>query len=281
MVYSFNGKATDKDTLEVEINNRGLNYGDGVFETMKYANGRINFWEDHYFRLMANMRILRMEIPMSFSPEFLEQQLKKIVETNELNHKAARLKLLVWRKAGGYYTPESNDIDYLITVSELPSAVYELNEKGWETDLFKDYYKPKSLLSGIKTTSAALYTVAGIFKKENGLDECILMNDNKSVAEGISHNIFMVKDKEVISPPLESGCLKGVMRKKVIELLPKMGYTVSEKEFSPFEIQKADELFFTNTINGVRWVSRYRKKEFKSDCSRLLIEKINIKVALG
>jgi len=227
------------------------------------------------------MRILRMEIPMSFSPEYLEEQIRATLTENYLSEKAARVRLQVIRKEGGLYTPVSNEVNFLISVTELDEPNYSLNEKGLEVDLFKDYYKQKSLLSNIKSGSAVLYTVASIFKKENGLDECLLLNDDKMIAEAISANVFVVKGKEILTPPLTDGCLKGVMRKQVLEILPKMGYEVSEKSISPFDLQKADELFFTNASKGIQWVEKYRKKTFVKEVSQALITRLNIQVALG
>lgn len=281
MLYNWNEKMQKAPTLEVGLDNRALNYGDGVFESMKFANQRINFWEDHYFRLMASMRILRMEIPMSFSPEYLEDQIKQTIKANALTQKAVRVKLLVMRKAGGLYEPQSNDVDLLITVAELAHTQYQLNEEGLEVDIFKDYFKSKSLLSTVKSTSAQFYSLASIFKKENQLDECLLLNDDKSVVEAISSNVFMLKGGTVYTPPLSDGCLKGVMRKQVMELLPKMDYKLVEKSFSPFEIQKADELFLTNAIHGVRWVRQYRKKSFSKNCSEKLVKRLNLAAAIG
>ncbi len=281
MLYNFNGKILDGKTIELSIQNRALNYGDGLFETMKFAHNRINFWEDHYFRLMSSMRILRMEIPMAFSPEFLEDEMRKTLQANDLEGKTARVKLLVFRMEGGFYTPENSGVDFLITVSELENPKYELNDEGLEIDLFKDYYKQASLLSNLKTTAATLYTVASIFKKENGFDECILLNDNKMVADCISSNLFLVKEKTVFTPPLSDGCLKGVMRKQVIGLLPKIGFEIKEESFSPFELQRADAVYLTNAIHGVQWVKKYRKKDFEKGLAEELVHKINLKAALG
>ena len=72
-MINFNGTITNDNKLS--INNRGYRYGDGLFETIKVVNSKIIFWEDHYFRLMASMRILRMEIPMNFTMEYLEGQI--------------------------------------------------------------------------------------------------------------------------------------------------------------------------------------------------------------
>lgn len=279
MRYNHNGKIIDSTSLEVPVNNRALQYGDGIFETMKFANGRINFWEQHYFRLMASMRIVRMEIPLRFSPEFLEQEMQKTLEANDLD--TARIKFLVYRKEGGYYTPDTNDVDYLIFTTSLESPAFQLNEKGLEIDLYRDFYKQKGLLSNLKSSSAMIYTLASIFKKENKLDDVLLLNDDKMVAEASSSNVFMVKDTNVITPPLSDGCIKGVMRNKVLELLPLLGYEVHEQSFSPFDLQKADELFLTNATHGIRWVKAYRKKSFQNNCSLELVKKLNVAVALG
>jgi branched-chain amino acid aminotransferase len=281
MDYNLNGFIIRNKHLGIQISNRGLNYGDGVFETLKFANNRINFWEDHYFRLMASMRIVRMDIPMDFSPEYLEDQIRKTLDVNGLSNKAARVKLLVVRKAGGLYTPETNAVDFLITTEELSSPSFQLNEKGLNIDLYKDFYKNSGMLSTIKTTSAQLYTVASIFRKENNYDECLLLNERKEVVEAISANIFIVKGDDLITPPLESGCLKGIMRKKIIEFATQLNFNVKEESFSPFALQKADEVWLSNSIKGLQWVGQYRKKSYRQERAAEMLKKININIALN
>jgi branched-chain amino acid aminotransferase len=281
MDYNLNGFIIRNKHLGIQINNRGLNYGDGIFETLKFANNRINFWEDHYFRLMASMRIVRMDIPMNFSPEYLENQIRKTLEVNGLSEKAARVKLLVVRKAGGLYTPETNAVDFLITTEESSTPSFQLNEQGLNIDLYKDFYKNSGMLSTIKTTSAQLYTVASIFRKENHYDECLLLNERKEVVEAISSNIFIVKGDDLITPPLESGCLKGIMRKKIIEFAPQLKFNVKEESFSPFALQKADEVWLSNSIKGLQWVGQYRKKSYRQERAAEMLKKININIALN
>jgi branched-chain amino acid aminotransferase len=281
MDYNLNGFIIRNKHLGIQINNRGLNYGDGIFETLKFANNRINFWEDHYFRLMASMRIVRMDIPMDFSPEYLENQIRKTLAVNGLSEKAARVKLLVVRKAGGLYTPETNAVDFLITTEESSTPSFQLNEQGLNIDLYKDFYKNSGMLSTIKTTSAQLYTVASIFRKENHYDECLLLNERKEVVEAISSNIFIVKGDDLITPPLESGCLKGIMRKKIIEFAPQLKFNVKEESFSPFALQKADEVWLSNSIKGLQWVGQYRKKSYRQERAAEMLNKININIALN
>ncbi len=281
MAYNFNGTLREGEELSVDLRNRALNYGDSIFESMRFAHNRINFWEDHYFRLMANMRIVRMEIPLDFSPEYLEKQIRETITANGLQSQSARVRLSTWRKSGGLYTPANNVVDFLITANPLVSEKYTLNEKGLEVDLYKDFYVQKSMFSTLKTGSSLLSVVAAVYKKENGLDECLLLNDQKELTEAISANLFLVKGKEVFTPPLSSGCLKGVMRKRVLALLPKLGFAVREEAINPFELQRADEVFLTNAIAGIRWVGKYRKKEYTNTVSAVLVDKINLDAALA
>jgi branched-chain amino acid aminotransferase len=281
MNYNLNGYIIRNKHLNIQVNNRGLNYGDGIFETLKYSRGRLNFWEDHYFRLMASMRIVRMEIPMNFSPEYLKEQILKTISANNLEDKGVRIKLLVVRKAGGLYTPTNNGIDFLVTVQEWPIERYELNSTGIEVDLFKDFFKLSGLLGNLKSTSAQLYTIAGIFGEENKLDDVLLLNEHKEVIESISSNIFMLKGNVLSTPPLSSGCLKGIMRKQIIEIAAQMKMEVKEEAFSPFALQKADELWLSNSMHGLRWVAKYRRKEYRGTMALEIVKKLNVKVALS
>src|SRR5690606_3021927 len=97
-MVNLNGNITENETIS--IHNRGLNYGDAVFETLRFSGGKIYFWEDHYFRLMASMRILRMEIPMNFTMEFLEEQILKTINSAENKESTFRKKLWFWEKNG-------------------------------------------------------------------------------------------------------------------------------------------------------------------------------------
>ena len=83
----LNGEFESAESPVLTFSNRGFNYGDGVFETIRVINNEILFWEDHYFRLMSSMRIMRMEIPQEFSPENLEQEVKSLIDKNELTKK--------------------------------------------------------------------------------------------------------------------------------------------------------------------------------------------------
>lgn len=280
-MINFNGNLQDNNTV-ITNNNRAYAYGDGLFETIKAVHGKLLFFEDHYFRLMASMRIMRMEIPMSFTLEFLQDEILKTLKANQLDNATSRVKLQVHRVEGGLYQPESNDVEFIVSVKALDQDFYLLNEGDYEVDLFKDFYVSPSLISTLKTNNKALNVVGSIYAKENKLANCLLINTNKSVVEALNGNVFLVKGNTIKTPPLSDGCLKGIIRKQLIEIINLMDeYTLEEASISPFEIQKADEMFITNVITGIQPVSKYRKKQFKTDVAKALLQKLNVKVRLS
>ncbi|MCC8359138.1 aminotransferase class IV [Salinimicrobium sediminilitoris] len=273
---NINGQLFEKDEASLSIANRGFAYGDAVFETIRVVNGRIIFWEDHYFRLMASMRIMRMEIPLTFSPEFLEAEILQIVRENDLFDTQARVKFIVSRKPGGLYTPETNEIDYLITSEALADAFYLFKEDFYEVELFKDHYVTAGLLSTLKTNNRAVNILAGIYAKENEYHNCLLLNEQKNVVEALNSNLFLVVDKVIKTPPLKDGCIKGITRGKILEIVKKMPeFKIEEASISPFELQKADEMFISNVVMGIQPVKKYRKKEFTSEVAKTLLGRLN------
>ncbi|TCN56557.1 aminotransferase class IV [Flavobacterium circumlabens] len=273
-MINFNGNIVEQEE-NILTQNRAFLYGDGVFETLKIINSKILFLEDHYFRLMASMRVVRMEIPMNFTMEYLEEQVLKVVKENGFSA-SARARITVFRKDGGLYLPKTNEVSFLIHTTALENTSYVLNTAPYEVDLYKDFYVTKQLLSSIKTTNKLINVTGSIFAHENGLDNCILVNDTKNVVEVLQGNLFMVMGKKLITPPISEGCLNGVMRKQILALAKKTeGIEVSEEIISPFDLQKADELFLTNVITGIQPISKYRKKEFTNSLAHLLVQKLN------
>jgi branched-chain amino acid aminotransferase len=279
---NFNGKLLPENENYLNHENRGLRYGDALFEAIRVSGDSIFFWEDHYLRLMASMRILRMEIPMNFTMEFLEAEILKTVASNGLKNSSARIRLTIFRNNGGLYLPETNDISYCIEAKVLPSPFYIFEEQDYEVELFKDFYVNADMTSTLKTNNKIINVVGSVFANENDYNNCILLNQNKQVVEFLNGNIFMVKGNTIVTPPLKDGCLNGILRKKLIEVLGKLeGYTLNEVSISPFDLQKADELFLTNSILGIRSVTKYRKKEFTNLVAKDLIGKLNATARLS
>jgi len=278
-MVNINGNIIKSSDASLSVLNRGFNYGDSLFETVKVIKGKILFWEDHYFRLMASMRILRMEIPMSFTLEFLENEIINLITTNKLKDKNSRVKLSIYRDASGIYLPDCNDISYIITSKTLSHNSYEIKKEHYQVDLFKDYFVAANLLSNLKTNNRVINVVGSIYAKENNLNNCFLLNTNRHVIEALNGNIFLVNGTTIKTPPLPDGCIKGVMRKQIIEIVNTTDYySLDESSISSFELQKADELFISNIIIGIQPITQYRKKSFGNNVSTELLNKLNKKL---
>ncbi len=279
-MINFNGNILSHDG-NLLVHNRAFLYGDGVFETLKIINNKVLFIEDHYFRLMASMRIIRMQIPMNFTLEFFEEQILNLAKAKNLTQ-SARVRFTVFRNDGGYYLPNSNSISYLIDVSGLENTVYEINNKPYEVDLYKDFYVTKHFLSTIKSTNKLINITGSIFAKENDLENCLLLNNSKNIVEALQGNIFMLVGNKLITPPVSEGCLNGVMRKQIISIAKKIeSLEILEQPISPFDLQKADELFITNVIKGIQPITKYRKKEFENTFATQLLKKLNALILLS
>lgn len=273
-MINFNGQLQESE-VQLTVKNRSFLYGDGVFETLKIVNNKILFFEDHYFRLMASMRIVRMEIPMVFTMEYLESQILELVSVKNIQD-SARVRLTVFRNEGGFYLPTSNSVSFIIDAIKLESKEYKIVKTSFEVDLYKDFFVGKQLLSTLKTTNKIIQVTAGIYARENDLESCLLINEDKNVVEAISGNLFMLKDGQLITPSLSQGCMNGIMRRQILKLAKGIdGLEVVESEISPFDLQKADELFITNVIIGIQPITKYRKKEYGFSLANQLIEKLN------
>lgn len=278
-MINFNGTITE-DT-NILAGNRAFLYGDSVFETVKILDGKVLFLEDHYFRLMSAMRIVRMEIPMNFTMEYFEEQILSTAASENFSG-SCRARISVYRKEGGFYLPKDNNVSFLITVLPLEDSVYRIEKDQYEVELYKDFIVTKHLLSTIKSSNRMINVTGSIFADENGYDNCLLINDEKNVIEALNGNLFILMGNKLVTPPISEGCLNGVMRKQILALAKKIEtIEVEEAPISPFELQKADELFITNVVRGIQPITKYRKKEYGMGLAKDLLLRLNAQIRLG
>lgn len=279
-MVNFNGNIQESSSISIE-NNRGFLFGDSVFETIKVLDNKVLFLEDHYFRLMASMRICRMEIPMNFTMEYFESQIVTLISSLEKSN-SYRVRFSVYRESEGFYLPKSRNVQFIVTASPLSSDLYSIGKVSYEVELYKDFYIQKQLLSTLKTNNKMLQIAGSIFAEENGYDNCLVLNNEKNVAEALQSNLFMKTGNVVVTPPVSDGCLNGIMRKQTLEILKKMeGIEVKEISISPFDLQKADELFLTNVISGIQPITKYRKKEYSIEFASEVLKRLNAKIRLS
>ncbi len=269
-----NGTLISADEPVVKASNRSFRYGDALFESIRITNFNPQFLTEHLARLYNGMKVLKMETNPLFSETFFEHAILELAQKNSITSDG-RVRLVVYRNEGGYYAPDTNSVSYLIEATTMEDVGYVLNQKGYTVDLFNDFKKQQNALSSIKSANSLVYVLAGIAKHQLQLDDCIILNDQSHIIETISSNIFAVKNGVLYTPPVSDGCVDGVMRKKIIEIAAVNKIAVYEISVMQNVLLGADELFLTNSINGIRWVVAYKQKRYFNNTSKKLIEKLN------
>lgn len=270
---NFNGNIVDSSQAIFTSANRAFRYGDAVFETIRLMNGEILFFEQHLERLKRSMALLGMHPHDDLTFHNLYLSIRHLDQVNQLKGHG-RIRLEVFRNDGGLYTPQSNNVSYIIEVTPLTTRHYKLNETGLKIELYTDIKKPVSELSNLKSSNALYYVMAGLHKRKHNYGDCLVLNTDDRIAEAISSNIFLLKGKELITPSLSEACVAGVMRESIIRLMEEKGNPVLQTGVEVEDMFKADEIFLTDVIHGIRWVSAFRHKRFFNAFSRQLLKEI-------
>ncbi len=270
---NLNGQIFPHDSKVFGTSNRAYRYGDGLFETMRMMEGNLMYFKFHIERLFKGMDALKLKYHKAFDQEFIASEIFSLARTNKI-YKNARIRFSVFRDDGGWYTPEKNTFQYLIEIEALESSAYNA-ERGLIVDVYKDLRKDYSSISALKTINALPYVLAGVYRKENQLDECILLNRENNIVESISSNVFLVKENKVYTPSITEGCIDGVMRKVVIELLKKKGITLYETKLPAELLEHSDEIFLTNALKGIQSVVGIGAKRYFSKLGKELLTELN------
>ena len=265
---NYNGQLINEDQNLFGINDQFVRYGDGLFETMLWKDGDIRFLDLHIERLQKGMRLLGYENRDVFDAYFLKMIAQELVHKNKLIGKRARLRLSVFRDSRGEgLSSFSNKAAYVLQVSGLPP---EIRQKGLIVDLYTQVRKPFGDLSALKTNSFLVYVLAANFKKQMGVDEVFVLNQENLLCDGSQSNVFVYYQQNLYTPAISQGCVEGTMRKVVIDIAASLGIEVIEAELGPEILSKADEVFCTNAIRGVQWVKGYKHKRYFNIISKEL-----------
>jgi branched-chain amino acid aminotransferase len=258
--FIWNGKILDATTPIIGPDNRGLRYGDGVFETLKFKKNQLILLDEHLFRLWKGMKSLQFDIPKLFTPDFVEEQIHSLLRKNKNTN--ARIRITAIRGNGGLYDPENNTANYLIQSWELPESNGELNENGLRLCVYRDALKAIDLFSNLKHNNYLPYLMGAQFAKKEKCNDAIILNQHHRICDSTIANVFLVSGNKILTPPLSEGCIAGVMAHFLIAELKKRGYTIIEKEITEDELLNADEVFLTNSIYNIRWVNSIGNKTY-------------------
>ena len=270
----YNGELYDEHALILNANNRSFRYGDALFETIRFQNGRALYLEDHFERLYNGMHLLKMEIPEDFSVDFFNDLFKKIYAENNLTG-AARIRLSVFRNGGGYYLPLENSVSFIIQSDRLENETYQWNENGKVVCIYDGDKKSLSAVSNYKTANAMIYVQAAMHAKQHRTDDCLILNQNGNICDSIHSNVFLVKGAKIITPALNEGCVDGIMRKQIIRHAFLNKLSVVFKPITIADLVSADEMFLTNVIRGIQWVERLEVKYYTAEFANILFGFLN------
>lgn len=277
MIVNYNGSLFEDDEKVFNSQNRAFRYGDGLIETMRVVNGKIPFYGYHMERLLRGMKVLKIQIPSYFNIHYLKNEISKVIE----NQSYCRVRLALWRGGGGTYRPTDYDPDFLIESAPLVEKNYTLNDLGQTLGFYKDFKMRQTPISPFKTSNALPYVLASIYAKENSLDDVLLLNTDGYITEASYSNVFLIKNNELLTPSVESGCVKGVMRTIVLEIAAEMKIPTRETLIKTEDIFESQEVFLTNAVQGIKWVENIDNQTFTNEKTNAIFEKLIIRTKVS
>ena len=227
-----------------------------VLEVLRYENQTILFWELHYFRIIAGLRRQRFEIPMNYTMEYLRAEVLKLMNFRFSKEKSALISF--------QFIPYQDSIAFLMSYSEVKSFNKIESAENYIVDLFKEGNIQANSLSNLSTANTTLFNIANRYANENGFDDCVILNDQKNLAETIQGSIYLLQGDKIFTPTLKCGCQDFVLRSAFNEWLLKKQklYKLIEQEINSFELQKSNEIMVLSLKHGGQGISHYRKSTF-------------------
>ena len=276
----FNGRLTTRKDVSLGLDNRGFRYGDGIFETMRMFDGKLPFLENHIERLEKGINFLGLKLPNArYGIDFWRFEIRRFVKYYRQKYpkqaKNYRLRLTIFRNDGGFYTPKTSKASYILELFPLESTKFGWNKKGVTIDIFDDVRLSNDKLSNLKTSNGLPYILAALYKEKQGLDDCLLLNNNGNIAESIHSNIFIIKDKQLFTPNLREGCTAGTTRQTILKIAKGMDLNVKKKACTIENLKSASEVFLTNAVRGIQWVGSFEDTKYDNAITKKIHKQLN------
>jgi branched-chain amino acid aminotransferase len=242
----IDGKFYSEANAKISVFDHGLLYGDGIFEGLRFYNGRVFRLEEHLERLWDSARSICLEIPMTH-----EEMTEALLETIRQNHlHDGYIRLLVTRGIGNLgLNPEQCKSPSVIIIAATIALYHEdFYRKGLSiVTCATRRSNPASLNPAVKSLNYLNNVMARIEANLAGADEALMLNDAGNVAECTADNVFIIKRDQIFTPPITAGALRGITRSIVFEIAAEFGLSVVEADFTRHDVFVADECFLTGT----------------------------------
>lgn len=250
-------------------------YGDGIFETIRFYQGKMVHSDLHKQRLLQSMQTLGYQPEKNFIRSVGENVGVLLGKNQLLEH--ARIRLTVMR-ASNFFRENDSRIDYVIEATSV--ALPEFLTSGLRATVYSSSKKGTGILSNIKTNNFLLNVQAIKFARENDADEAILLNAFDRICEASVGNIFFVENGKIFTPSLSEGCVAGVMREWLLTHLPEANFSVEQTECPLSRLMNADEIFMTNAIRWIQPIASIGEKKFKNGLAEKLFYFVKEKVEM-
>ncbi len=244
--YSINGNVVSKEQATTSILDRGLLYGDGIFEGIKMYNGYIFKLKEHMDRLYESAAYIDLE--MNISKEDFTQEILETAKHCSFDSAYVRVTVSRGGSIGLHTLGDTITINRSIVVTPLDYQSTEAYEKGLHLVNVSRYRIPESAFPMKAKTLGYLNNILAVNEaKRKGANDALLLNTDGYVAESSGSNIFFIKGNTLCTPSPESGILIGITRNCILELAKNSGMEVCEKLIKQEEFLQADEVFLTGT----------------------------------
>lgn len=248
MFVFLNGKFLPEADAVVPLNDRGFLLGDGLFETIRVAQGRPFRLAQHLERLMRGANYLKIKLP--FLPKEIQKLAAELIGKNELAEAILRVTLTRGAGTRGYSTKGADQPTLAMTLHPLPPQnVDEPLQWSLITSSFR--IPAGDALSSFKITSKVLNVLARAEAEEKDADEALLLNTNGEVAETAGGNIFWVYQDKICTVPTGRGVLPGITRAVVLEICQSLGLETNKRVIKPEMLRNAEGIFVTQSALGI------------------------------
>ena len=246
----IDGEFFDQANAKVSVFDHGLLYGDGIFEGIRFYNGRVFRMEEHMERLWESARSICLDIPIS--RQEMDEALLETIRQNDLRDGYVRL--IVTRGVGnlGLNPAQCKRPSIIIIATTIALYPEELYERGLTVVTVPTRRMGSATLNpAIKSLNYLNNVLARIEANLSDADEALMLNDAGNIAECTADNVFVVKRGQIMTPPITAGALRGITRSVVFDIAAELGIKISEPELTRHDLYIADEAFLTGTAAEV------------------------------
>src|SRR5437867_5914409 len=236
----IDGKFYAEGDAKVSVFDHGLLYGDGIFEGIRFYNGRVFRLEEHLERLWDSARSICLDLPMSRSE--MTEALLETIRKNDLRD--GYIRLIVTRGVGnlGLNPAQCKRPSVIIIATTVTLYPAEMYHRGLTVvTVATRRTGPGALNPAVKSLNYLNNVMARIEANLAEADEALMLNDQGCIAECTADNIFVIKRGEIFTPPITAGALRGITRSVVIEIAAELGINISETDMSRHHVFIADE----------------------------------------